>query len=398
MNIIHSQIADLVSKKYNNAVIKKLGQDNFLDIHLPSVNEKKGTHLFFNTSGGKIKLGFYCRDEEFVKKVLATSNQIEEYSQGVRPLGNPEFDSIDAVTEAAFNFVENLINSDIQKNKSVPTTPLPETKPSEIPKEPKNEIKSEENDHDSENEEDKGGYPMISYRKPAEGMAEVVKKYLGRWQKSSQVYAWRMGIKAYIPEFVGDLVSDKTCPIFSTKEIKAICSRIKSEKIIPILDYVPVELFSYTNEVWWLVPFCIWKENVASLVFVDKNGFYAMFSKDGVEEIVPIFSWESVDELCVEYKYDGDPNINRLILTQENGGYLTLDEFVSTSKLADHGSYLAVIEAIWEVREETIKASKGEHFWHEGTGGEGFVEFETPQDLLESSNWENPYRPDPGIY
>ena len=248
-------------------------------------------------------------------------------------------------------------------------------------------------DDDSEDEED-GGFPMISFRKPADEMVDVVQQYLRRWQKSSQVYAWRMGIKAYVPEFVEALVSDKVCPIFTTKEIDEICARIRSEKIIPVLDYVPEELYNHSKRVWWLVPLCIWKEDVASLVFVDKNGFYALFSKDGEEDINMIFNWDSVDELDFEYEYDGDSNINRLILTQESGGCLTFDEFVSTSEEGDHGSYLAVIEAIWEARKETIQASKGAPMWYEGKGGEGFVEFESPQDLLKASNWDNPNRPD----
>uniref|UniRef100_UPI0040476F9C ankyrin repeat domain-containing protein n=1 Tax=Algoriphagus sp. TaxID=1872435 RepID=UPI0040476F9C len=262
------------------------------------------------------------------------------------------------------------------------------------------EFESEEKEDESEEDDDEegGGFPMISYRKPAEEMVGVVQQYLRRWQKSSQVYAWRMGIKAFIPEFVAVLASDKVCPIFTCSEIDAICARIKSEKIIPILDYVPEEFYSHTKRVWWLVPFCIWKEDVASLVFVDKNGFYAMFSKDGEEEINMIFNWDSVYELDFEYEYDGDPNINRLTLTQESGGYLTFDEFVSTSEEGDHGSYLAVIEAIWEARRETIEASKGASMWFEGKGGEGFKEFKKPQDLMQDSKWKNPSRPDPSMF
>ena len=255
-----------------------------------------------------------------------------------------------------------------------------------------------EEDDEEDDEEEEGGFPMISYRKPAEEMVEVVQQYLRHWQKSSQVYAWRMGIKAFIPEFVSALVSDKVCPIFTTKDIEAICSRIKSEKIIPILGYVPEEFYGYTKHVWWLVPFCIWKEDTASFVFIDKNGFYGMYSQDGEEEIDTIFNWDSVYELDFEYAYDGDPNINRLTLTQEDGNFLTFDEFVSTSEEDDHGSYLAVIEAIWEARRETIEASKGEPFWAEGAGGEGFVEFETPQDLLKAGNWDNADRPDPSMF
>jgi hypothetical protein len=261
------------------------------------------------------------------------------------------------------------------------------------------ESEEDEDEEDEEDEDDdEGGFPMISYRKPADEMVAVVQQYLRRWQKSSQVYAWRMGIKAFVPEFVEALASDKVCPILTNKEVDEICARIRSEKIIPVLGYVPEDFYNHTKVVWWLVPFCIWKEDVASLVFIDKNGFYAMFSKDGEEVIDMIFNWDSVDELDFEYAYDDDSNINRLTLTQENGKFLTFDEFVSSPDEDDHGSYLAIIEAIWEVRRETIEASKGEPFWAEGTGGEGFVEFKKPQDLTNASKWDDPSRPNPSMY
>lgn len=260
------------------------------------------------------------------------------------------------------------------------------------------EAPAEDPEVEGEESEEDGGFPMISFRTPAEGMGDAVKQYLRHWQKSSQFYAWRMGVKAYIPEFVEALFSDKVCPIFTFEEIEAIYSRITSEKIIPVLDYVPEELYNHTKRVWWLVPFCIWKEDIASLLFVDKNGFYAMFSKDGEEEINMIFNWDSVDDLDLEYEYDGDPNINRLTLIQEDGNFLTFDEFVSDPEDGSHGSYLAVIEAIWEVRRETIEASKGESMWFEGKGGEGFKEFKTPQDLLKAAKWENPNRPDASMF
>ena len=269
-----------------------------------------------------------------------------------------------------------------------------EEDPEEVMRESAEYLGSDEDEDDDE----EGGFPMISYRKPADEKVDVVQQYLRRWQKSSQVYAWRMGIKAYVPEFVEALVSDKVCPILTNKQVDEICARIRSEKIIPVLGYVPEDFYYHTKVVWWLVPFCIWKEEVASLVFIDKNGFYAMFSKDGEEVIDMIFNWDSVDEFDFEYAFDGDSNINRLTLTQENGKYLTFDEFVSSSDEDDHGSYLAMIEAIWEVRRETIEASKGEPFWAEGTGGEGFVEFKKPQDLTKAAKWDDPSRPNPGMY
>lgn len=380
MKTIQEHLLEGVLGFFPNAAVKKINQDNYLDIYLPDVHEKRGTHLFFNTAKNKIKLGFYCREEEFVASVLDKSELVERYAQGLRLINNPEFEEVESALAAALQLIDE-IRQGASKLEAKTDAGLPELT-----------LEEEEDD------EEEGGFPMISYRKPAAGMEDVVKQYLMRWQKPSQVYAWRMGVKAYVPEFVASLCSNKVCPIFTSREIEMICARIKSEKIIPILDYVPEEFYSHTKHVWWLVPFCIWKEDVASLVFVDKNGFYAMYSQDGEETIDTVFSWDSVDELDFEYAYDGDPKVNRLTLTQEDGNFLTFDEFVSTSESGDHGSYLAVIEAIWEVRKETIAASKGESFWAEGAGGEGFTSFNQPYELCDELKWFAEDRPDPQLF
>jgi hypothetical protein len=110
---LQSELAKKITEKYSDAVVKKIDKDNFLDIHLPSVNEKKGTHLFFNTSGGKIKLGFYCRDEEFIQKTLKNNGNginIETYSQGLRAVNNPEFNNVDDAIASADSLISNLLN------------------------------------------------------------------------------------------------------------------------------------------------------------------------------------------------------------------------------------------------------------------------------------------------
>lgn len=385
MQTLQDILLERILGVFSNAQVKKINTDNFLDIHLPDLHEKRGTHLFFNTAKNKIKLGFYCREEEFVASVLDKSELVERYAQGLRLTNNPEFEEVDSALAAALQLIDAIAAG--KSNSEAKTD-----------NDSEDELDWEEDSDDSEEEEEEGGFPMISFRKPAAGMEDVVKQYLMRWQKPSQFYAWRMGIKAFIPDFVPALASDKVCPIFTSREIEAICARIKSEKIIPILDYVPEDFYNHTKRVWWLVPFCIWKEDVASLVFVDKNGFYAMYSKDGEEEIDMVFNWDSVDELDFEYEYDGDPNINRLTLTQEDGNFLTFDEFVCTSEEGNHGSYLSVIEAIWEVRKETIEASKGESFWAEGAGGEGFTSFTQAYELCDEFKWVAEDRPDSELF
>jgi hypothetical protein len=97
-----------LKKSYPDSIVKKIDKDNFLDIHLPSVNKANATHLFFNTPKGGIKIGFYCRDEEFVKKALKKSKKIESYSQGIRPIGNPAYEKADLAIKAALDFVKIL--------------------------------------------------------------------------------------------------------------------------------------------------------------------------------------------------------------------------------------------------------------------------------------------------
>ena len=68
-------------------------------------------------------------------------------------------------------------------------------------------------------------------------------------------------------------------------------------------------------------------------------------------------------------------------------------------KAKGNGSYLSIVEAIYEVRKETIDASKGESVWKEGTGGEGFQTFDNANQLLEESKWtKDVSRPDPSMF
>ena len=117
---IQEQLAEKIKAKFPDAEVKKINQDNYVDIHLPGVHPKRGTHLFFNTAGGAIKLGFYCREEEFTQQVLAKNENLEAYSQGVRPKGNPEWRKVDAACDAAFAFVESLTGFATQSSSKTP--------------------------------------------------------------------------------------------------------------------------------------------------------------------------------------------------------------------------------------------------------------------------------------
>jgi len=105
---IQEQLVAEISKTYQDAEAKKVNKDNFLDIHLPSINSKRGTHLFFNTGKDEIKIGFYCRDEDFNNDILSRSSHTEAYAQGIRIKNNPAFATVDEAISAALNFLSEI--------------------------------------------------------------------------------------------------------------------------------------------------------------------------------------------------------------------------------------------------------------------------------------------------
>jgi len=122
---LQQEIALELSKLFPEAIVKKMDKDNYLDIHLPSVNEKKGTHIFFNTAGGNVKIGFYCRDEAFIEKALTLSNKIEHFSQGIRPKGNPAFRTTNEALTCAVDFILSITGNFIgSKTNNTKITPL----------------------------------------------------------------------------------------------------------------------------------------------------------------------------------------------------------------------------------------------------------------------------------
>lgn len=602
MSTIQDQLANGISSQYANAVVKKVNKDNYLDIHLPALNPAKGTHLFFNTSKNTIKVGFYCRDEEFLAPILAANPVLEAYSQGIRLAGNTTFDTVEEALEGAStlinafsaeishtNLVPEKINSeeteevepvdtallenllaalegntenvemifdrpelisateqgdldtvnriiqeggdldildtgqdkytaihfaawdgqnevlkvlidaganpdilgtdsrspihlaaangrteavkllieagvDINRRVLQPNeyhseeggTPLREAvlnqvwpvielliqhdadlaclmepcangsyffdairtlasegklagfneaKLSVIEKALYGDLTEEETEVESEEQaveeeeteefiessegEDEADFPLINHT----NSNPDAKEYLRKWQEKSIQYAFALGITANIPSWVGTLNNDSNFPKFKEKQISHIKNAIKSEKVIPILSYAPIELQNEMKNTWWVIPFVIWKEDVVSWVAVNKNGFYG--AHEGDDNVNMLFSWDSLSEITFETLEDGSVRIERMNLYIESGGFLSFDEFVAKG----NGSYLSIVEAIYEVRKETIDASKGESVWKEGTGGEGFQTFENANQLLEDSKWTTDVsRPDPSMF
>jgi hypothetical protein len=106
------QLFDFIKDQYPNSVAKKINKDNYLDIYIPEINSKRGTHLFFNTVKDIIKIGFYCRDEEFIDNCLANSSSLEKYSQGIRIIDNPAFTNVEDACSNAMSFISNLLGEE----------------------------------------------------------------------------------------------------------------------------------------------------------------------------------------------------------------------------------------------------------------------------------------------
>lgn len=369
---LQQQIVSLFCQTFKNANVKKVDKDNHLDIHIPALHEKRGTHIFFNTSKEKIKIGFYCRDKEYVVSLLSRySEQIEVFSQGVRPIKNPIFLTAEEAVDAAIEFVYLLLGRKQDNN-------------------------IDKNEKDEEIQEDNSkGYPMIAWKSDSDIPKDFFQVYVKRCQVESELYAYRMGVCGYLPEWMEQLIDNKYFYPFIPSQIDEISKNITENKVIPILDFVPDELYQHTKRVWWMVPFSIWRDSTASFLFVDKNGIYAMY-EDSDGDIITnmIFPWDRIAELEFETLFDGDPNIVRMTLESDSGGGLSFDEFVSPHR----GSYLKVIASIYNVRKKTIEESKGASTWYEGAGGEGFKRFEAPLHLIDEFKWISPDRPPAAMY
>jgi len=158
---LQQELFNEIKQLYPEAEAKKIGEDTHLDIFISRIYPKRGAHLFFNTAKNNIKVGFYCRDEEFVLKVLSNSSKIESYANGIRILNNPEFsDAITAVAAAKLFITDILsaINDTEQESKPVSKEPLPPTlKPEPKPEQkitPKPAHKKQiSEDNNEENEE-----------------------------------------------------------------------------------------------------------------------------------------------------------------------------------------------------------------------------------------------------
>jgi hypothetical protein len=123
------QLANSINAIYKDAIVKKIDKDNFLDIYMPSINISKGTHLFFNTAKGQIKIGFYVRDIDFINKVMSkSSKKLETYSQGLRLKGNPSFETVEQALVATKNLLQ-FMDLTVPIPKKIAKESVPKKKP-----------------------------------------------------------------------------------------------------------------------------------------------------------------------------------------------------------------------------------------------------------------------------
>lgn len=124
---LQASLLKSLQKEILGIEVKKIDKDNFLDIHIPAISKAKATHLFFNTPKSGIKVGFYCRDEDFVKKTLKKSKKLEGYSQGIRLTNNPVFETPELAIKAALTLVELMTKEKVKKELKPTVKPKPES-------------------------------------------------------------------------------------------------------------------------------------------------------------------------------------------------------------------------------------------------------------------------------
>jgi len=246
-----------------------------------------------------------------------------------------------------------------------------------------------------ENGNESKDYPVISFTSFGAENDAVVHDYMEKWLLKTEYYCRRAGIVARVPDCVGEI--NAVCPKWTKEQLDQIKTNISENKIIPSLSYLPDQFYSFSKQIWWFAPFVIWKEEVASWIFIDKNGIYA--AHPGDNEGTLIYPWDSIDYIDIEDVSDFDTDepdnvVKMTVHRNDSEGFLTFCEFVAEGS----GSYLKVIEEIFEVFSPVIEASAGEGTWFHGVGKEGYKTFNSPDELLVDSCWEGADFPNPAFF
>ena len=253
---VQEQLFEAIKEYYPNAEAKKINKDNYLDIHLPEINKKRGTHLFFNTAKDGIKIGFYCRDEEFVENVLSNSTNIEKYAQGFRILNNPLQNDVEEAIASALSFIQEITGD--QKNNS-----------DEEDERDLDEILRDLGYGDYNNDEKNADIDL-------EGSSDE-----NDWDEETQI----------LIRF--DLEED---------EISKAISKIKKEKVLPHLPYINEALnkkgFEMDNHIchFFISYLYIGDQRLEGFLYVNMDGFYSDCIN---EELKYIFTWDSIKKIDI---------------------------------------------------------------------------------------------------
>jgi hypothetical protein len=128
---LQQQLADALREHYPDATIKKIDKDNYLDIHIPAISEKIGTHFTFTTSRNGIKLSVYSKDDELCERFLNSSTELESATRGVRPKNNPSYSTVNEAIDGALFFINELTGSKKKSSVSVSSSKKTEEKNSD---------------------------------------------------------------------------------------------------------------------------------------------------------------------------------------------------------------------------------------------------------------------------
>ena len=249
------------------------------------------------------------------------------------------------------------------------------------------EIEEEVDEEDEDNEEEVEGDSELGL--PTLDCSASEEKIVNIFLKESITYNGIDNIEARLPKWMKSVVSPA---VLTPDQIDILSEQIKKNKAIPVLKYAPKEFFNFVKSVWWFVPVAIWKEDVLSLIVVDKNGLNSIAFSDTTE-----ISLISPFDRLTEYTLDRlEPTIERLTLIFDNGAFQTFDFFVDEGE----NGYLSIIAAILDVRMTTINKSKESDGWKEGAGGEGFIQFDNVAQLYDLKYWNKTEisRPDPRMF
>jgi len=105
---LQQRLAAAVLARYPDGVVKKIDQDNYLDIFIPSVCPRAATNLTVKTLRGVIRSFFYCRSAAFVDRVLGSATTVERWHWGLIPIGNPAFTNPDDAIRTTLDMLADI--------------------------------------------------------------------------------------------------------------------------------------------------------------------------------------------------------------------------------------------------------------------------------------------------